>query len=308
MIEDGGRDMIDMTNWYMKEHGVPDSKWHVLEYVGKSKWKCECECGNIKNVDGNCLRRGGSKSCGKCGSKKNKAIDMTGWNMWEHGVPNSKITVIRQLPSEGGHALWECKCNCGNPNTFKVDGCNLRSGHTLTCGCSRASQNIKNRTGQIINDIYIGEMVGQDKKGSILYDCTCFCGNHFISTATRIINGHTKSCGCLKSKGEKKIRTLLEQNKVIFVQEYPLEEVLTEKNNPRRIDFAIFVNNKLQYFIEYHGEQHYKNTNNWYRPEADEEKRNYCQQKNIPLIEIPYWHYDNITIDDLCPETSQFLI
>lgn len=300
--------MIDMTNWYMKEHGVPDSKWHVIEYVGKSKWKCECECGNIKNVDGYCLRRGGSKSCGKCGTKKIRTIDMTGWNMWEHGVPESKITVLEQLPTEGGHALWKCKCNCGNPKTFKVDGSNLRSGHTLSCGCSRKGLNFKDRRFQTINDIYIGDVIGQDNKGKYLYDCTCFCGRHFVSTANRIISGHTKSCGCLSSKGERKIQTILEENNIFFTKEYPLDEVLTEKGNPRRIDFAIFKNNQLQYFIEYQGEQHYENTNAWYRPEADEEKKNYCKRKNIPLIAIPYWHYDKITINDLRPETSQFLI
>lgn len=301
--------MIDMTNWYMKEHGVPDSKWHVIEYVGKSKWKCECECGTIKNVDGNCLRRGGSKSCGKCGTKKNKkVIDMTGWKMWEHGVPNSKIIVIRQLPTENERAMWECKCNCGNPRTFKGIGVNLRKGKMISCGCANKGVNIKNRTGQVINDIYLGEIIGKDKYGSVLYDCTCFCGKHFISTAARIIDGHTKSCGCLNSKGERKIQSILEENDIIFTKEYPLDKVLTKKGNPRRIDFAIFNNNQLQYFIEYQGEQHYNNTNTWYRPEADEEKKEYCKQKNIPLIAIPYWHYDKITIDDLRPETSQFLI
>lgn len=299
--------MINMTDWYMKEHGVPDSKWHVLEYVGKSKWKCECECGTIKNVDGNSLRRGGSKSCGKCKKHSNNFIDMAGWNMWEHGVPNSKIIVIKKIPSDKGHAQWECKCNCGNPNTFIVDGSNLRNGHTLSCGCNRTNMNFKNRSNQIINDIYIGEAIGKDKHGCILYDCTCFCGNHFISSATRIINGHTKSCGCLRSKGEKKIRMLLEQNNINFVQEYPLEKVLTEKGHPRRIDFAIFINNKLQYFIEYHGKQHYEKDSNWYRPEADIEKQKYCIKQNIPLIEIPYWHYDNIIIEDLLLNTSQFI-
>ena len=34
--------MIDMTNWYMKEHGIKNSKWKVLEYCGNSKWKCQC--------------------------------------------------------------------------------------------------------------------------------------------------------------------------------------------------------------------------------------------------------------------------
>ena len=300
--------MIDMTNWYMKEHGVPDSKWHVIEYAGKSKWKCECECGTIKNVDGNCLRRGGSKSCGRCGSKKNKTIDMTGWKMWEHGIPNSKIIVIRQLPTEGGHALWECKCNCGNPKTFKVDGGNLRSGHTLSCGCIRMRLNHKNRAGTWHNNIYIGEVVGKDKQGSYLYDCTCFCGNHFIASATRILNNHIQSCGCLKSVGEQKIVSILKEFNITFKQEYQLLDLLTDSNSPRRMDFAIYENNKLKYFIEYQGEQHYNITNNWYSGDIDKLKKQYCKNKQIPLIAIPYWHYNDITIDDLRPETSRFLI
>lgn len=36
----------------------------VIEYLGKSKWKCKCECGNIKNIDGRDLRSGHTKSCG----------------------------------------------------------------------------------------------------------------------------------------------------------------------------------------------------------------------------------------------------
>lgn len=31
---------------------------------GCIKWKCECECGNFKNVDGRSLRNGSTQSCG----------------------------------------------------------------------------------------------------------------------------------------------------------------------------------------------------------------------------------------------------
>ena len=55
---------IDMTNWKMKEHGVPDSKWTVIDYAGNSKWNCLCECGTKKEVAGVTLRKGSSKSCG----------------------------------------------------------------------------------------------------------------------------------------------------------------------------------------------------------------------------------------------------
>jgi hypothetical protein len=45
---------IDMTGWVMKEHGVPDSLLTVIEKAYSKNnslyWKCQCECGNIKNI------------------------------------------------------------------------------------------------------------------------------------------------------------------------------------------------------------------------------------------------------------------
>ena len=50
----------------------------------------------------------------------NVKIDMTGWVMSEHGVPDSRLTVLKQaedfIQPNGKHrAMWECKCSCGNP-------------------------------------------------------------------------------------------------------------------------------------------------------------------------------------------------
>lgn len=39
-------------------------KWKVLQYAGKGKWLCECECGTIREVSGGNLRTGVTKSCG----------------------------------------------------------------------------------------------------------------------------------------------------------------------------------------------------------------------------------------------------
>lgn len=48
-----------------------------------------------------------------------KLIDMTGWVMKEHDVPDSRITVLRRVDdyiSPKGYRVtqWECKCECGN--------------------------------------------------------------------------------------------------------------------------------------------------------------------------------------------------
>lgn len=64
--------------------------------------------------------------------------DMSGWNMWEHGIPNSKLIVLKQVddyiePKSGKHhARWECQCTCGN--ICVVIGRDLKSNNTTSCG------------------------------------------------------------------------------------------------------------------------------------------------------------------------------
>jgi hypothetical protein len=63
---------------------------------------------------------------------------MTGWVMSEHGVLDSKLTVIEQDKSEqyyGKGAFWLCECSCDEHNKIVVHGTNLRKGNTKSCGC-----------------------------------------------------------------------------------------------------------------------------------------------------------------------------
>ena len=64
--------------------------------------------------------------------------DMTGWIMSEHGVPDSRLTVIRQVSDyinpKGEHkARWLCVCSCGNK--VIVEQSSLKNGRTKSCGC-----------------------------------------------------------------------------------------------------------------------------------------------------------------------------
>jgi hypothetical protein len=67
--------------------------------------------------------------------------DMTGWRMWEHGVPDSRLTVICQtddhVNSNNGRrsAKWLCECNCAEHNQISVRGADLKNGTTKSCGC-----------------------------------------------------------------------------------------------------------------------------------------------------------------------------
>ena len=65
--------------------------------------------------------------------------DMTGWKMWEHGVPDSRITVIKQVedyisPSGVHLAQWLCQCSCGSEPII-ILGNSLKSKNTKSCGC-----------------------------------------------------------------------------------------------------------------------------------------------------------------------------
>lgn len=98
----------------------------------------------------------------------------------------------------------------------------------------------------------------------------------------------------MHSKGEAKIQLLLDELHIKYQHEYALIDLLGPRQQPRRIDFAIFDNNHIKAFIEYQGEQHTDNNNNWYSGDADIEKRNYCKKQNIPLIEIQYTDYNKL--------------
>lgn len=54
----------------------------------------------------------------------------------ETGKQYGHLTVVKRAPNrKGGKARWLCQCDCGNTST--VDGNNLRSGMTKSCGCQR---------------------------------------------------------------------------------------------------------------------------------------------------------------------------
>ena len=99
--------------------------------------------------------------------------------------------------------------------------------------------------------------------------------------------------------------------------EYPIK--VLNREHKLRIDFIIFNdNNNIEYAIEYDGEQHfsYKNNGTFCRNEEDlkdiqkrdMDKNQWCKDNNIPLIRIPYWHLENLCIEDLLPETSKYIV
>lgn len=79
--------------------------------------------------------------------------DMTGWVMTEHGVPNSRLKVIKQVedyvsPTGQHQARWLCECSCKEHNKVTVTSNKLKRGDVMSCGCmskEKSSQRWKDR-------------------------------------------------------------------------------------------------------------------------------------------------------------------
>lgn len=219
----------------------------------------------------------------------------------EIGNRYGRLIAVEKIKKENDtRAFWKCQCDCGN--IIIVSGRDLRNGHTKSCGCLR-SEVIKNRrraVGGIKPNMSFGNLITikrlneQDNAHNDYWLCKCICGNITKATTRNLKSGNTTSCGCVKSKGEQKITSILQKNNINFISQYSFDDLYINKGRAK-FDFAIFVKDKLHCLIEYNGIQHYDKNNGWYNPQSDKKKQEYCNAKKIPLIIIPYTEYNNIT-------------
>lgn len=238
-----------------------------------------------------------------------KKIDQT-------GKKYGKLTVLEQILDKeikrqhGGAACWRCVCQCGRQTI--ATGHQLRRGRRKTCGFPECSNNIKNEIGNRYTKLTVIKYAGL-KKGQVLWECQCDCGNITEVLGINLRNGNTKSCGCLKSQGEFKIAQLLLEHNIPFEKEKSFETCFFDKTG-YLAKFDFYINNK--YIVEFDGIQHFKYDSNscWNNKEnlektqyRDKIKNEWCKQNNIPIIRIPYFHLKDLIIEDLLLQTSSFI-
>jgi hypothetical protein len=142
--------------------------------------------------------------------------------------------------------------------------------------------------------------------GSIYWHCKCECGREKDVLGASLKNHRSLSCGNHNniSRGNVKISKLLDEYDI----PYELEKKFSTCIDQRYLPFDFYVSNK--YLIEFDGEQHHNQNSKFdyeYTHKHDLIKSQWCKDNNIPLIRIPYTHYDNLCIEDLLLETSQFI-
>lgn len=108
------------------------------------------------------------------------------------------LTVLNRAENDKhNQACWLCKCKCGNE--LVVNGHDLRTEHTKSCGCSR-NEFAFDLTGKIVGYLTVIKRVENNNARHARWLCKCKCGEETIVTASRLQREITKSCGCLQKE------------------------------------------------------------------------------------------------------------
>lgn len=93
------------------------------------------------------------------------------------------------------------------------------------------------KTGDKFNRLTIIEKTDKrTKSGAIIFKCLCDCGTITECPSTQLINGHKKSCGCLKSEENKKKMKYIHDNKLYSNREKPNNIIECDEYNIIKIN------------------------------------------------------------------------
>jgi len=122
-------------------------------------------------------------------------VDLTGQRF-------GKLVLLKEAPMRGTFRYWLCQCDCGS-TPKEIAQHHLQSKRTISCGCIRRKSAPKiDLTGRKFGRLLAIAPTDQREHGKVVWECKCDCGNSkpIPVLSTYLINGDTKSCGCLKKE------------------------------------------------------------------------------------------------------------
>lgn len=265
----------------------------------KSCWygmfKCPL-CGTLFETQINRIKSGATQSCGCLPvGKKSKNYPDNGYHL--EGQRFTRWTVLkRSLDEKRKGKYWICQCDCGVIKILSTQV--LIKGESKSCGCL-AREKASNRFAKDISQQHFGKLIAieptdkRNSSGSIVWKTQCECGQVKYVSVHDLTTGNVKSCGCLVSYGEERIKQILTTQKIDFISQKTFPTCrMPDTQKVLRFDFYL---PDYQCCIEYDGQQHFYAGNGWNNPEQlartkyrDSFKNKWCHQNNINLIRIPY--------------------
>lgn len=194
---------IDISDTY--------GRWTVIEYAGKKghkvkkdHWLCECSCENHtkREVLGETLKNGRSKSCGclqkesaKIVAEKLRTIFLNPGDKFGHWTVKS---FSGSSPYKGSTNTYECECDCEWHTRKIIQASHLVSGATKSCKkCSNIRRIDGKRFGRLVA-LNIDVETSDNIDGRIYYKCQCDCGNIVSVRSDSLVDGNRISCGCIR--------------------------------------------------------------------------------------------------------------
>lgn len=198
----------------MKENLIGNHFGH-LEVIGynedNKKWICKCDCDNTTEVLGYNLRLGNTKSCGCL--KNGKGIKKPRkTNIMNEQIGKLLVTDVNETK---GIATVKC-LECKRVSKMQIDdliAMKKTRKKSFVCGidgCKYTSERKKNdkikkgtRFGRLVVLERLDNKIISTKKTTTsipMYLCECQCGNQVEVQGRYLLDGRTKSCGCLRQK------------------------------------------------------------------------------------------------------------
>ena len=111
------------------------------------RWRCRCECGNERDIQGSQLMAGLVRSCG-CLQKESRIRDLTDQKF-------GMLTAIERVgEAKGKETKWRFRCDCGLEIISKMDV--VVDGDRKSCGCDRIRLN-KEQARKMFKKVHIIE-------------------------------------------------------------------------------------------------------------------------------------------------------
>lgn len=208
------------------------------------------------------------------------------------------VMMIGGYVDTSSRAKFECK-TCGNIWYPIVNS--VLNGH----GCKKCGFNKISEKNRLSNDEFVARLSKINPtikplekyvsgRHSIKMECTS-CGKIWSTRPDGLLEGY--GCpNCASSKGERAVSTTLDLLGIGYFQEHIFPDC--RHKWPLRYDFYI---PSINTAIEFQGRQHYEAETSWggddglaERQLRDQIKRDYCADKNICLVEIPYWDIKDV--------------
>lgn len=296
---------FDNINNYLSVNNIP------LKLVTKNpknatcklEWRCTIH--NINFERSWNVIKNGSVMCPECGKTSFRSLRCnTIEYVKEKALKDFDIDIISDN-YENNEALLDFICakhkekgvqhkSWGNMLT-KLHPCLHCSKEKYLKNVTKSHEKFVKQVKEIHGDKYVvmSEYIKSDEHVKVY--CTK-CKNLFSIKASHLTSGH--GCGvCTKSKGEEQIKNVLDKLNYKYIREFRFDDCRGVK---KTLPFDFYMKG-FNLCIEFQGIQHFKPVE-MFGGQAQFEtqqfndncKRKYCKDKNINLLEIPYWEEKNI--------------